>query len=430
MYASYFGLREAPFSVTPDPRLFYSNSLYQEALAALLYGIKNKKGFIVVTGDVGTGKTTLLRKLMRNLEATDHSVLIFNTHLSFLELLQLILHDLGLPANKGKNKLAMIQELNQYLVEQLKNRHTVSLLIDEAQNLSDETLEGLRLLSNLETDKEKLLQIVLMGQPELDVKLNKPSLRQLKQRVAVRCGLDPLTSQEVGDYIRRRLELAGYEGLVIFSEAAIESISAYSGGTLRLINIICDNALLIAYATSQKTISLDIIKEVVRDLRLEPKAQPVHLRAKEDYKEDIDNGEIPGTQASAVTLPSKNGKEKEPEPTRVTLEDERFLHVGSVYPSTIPVRPGAHRNAINKEPIPPNLLQMMIKALTEAMGPMAPLVVRDRIAALGESPETFPKRRLSELVELISREILNERLKLHFQQKISGEIREPHSLQS
>jgi general secretion pathway protein A len=423
MYASYFGLREAPFSVTPDPRLFYSNSLYQEALAALLYGIKNKKGFIVVTGDVGTGKTTLLRKLMRNLEATDHSVLIFNTHLSFLELLQLILHDLGLPTNRGKNKLAMIQELNQYLVEQLKNRHTVSLLIDEAQNLSDETLEGLRLLSNLETDKEKLLQIVLMGQPELDVKLNKPSLRQLKQRVAVRCGLDPLPKSEVGNYIHRRLELAGYEGPAIFSEATIESVSTYSGGTPRLINIICDNALLIAYATSQKTISVDIIKEVARDLRLELKAQPTHVKAKEDYK-GTDNGEIRHTQVSPITLPSKNGQGTELQPIRITREDDRFLHLGSVYPTKTPVRPGAHYNTTNKEPISPNLLQIMIKALTEAMGPMAPLVVRDRIAALGESPETFPKRRLLELVELISREILNERLKVHFQQKISGEIHE------
>src|SRR3989442_358355 len=230
MYTTYFGLREAPFSVTPDPRLFYSNSLYQEALAALLYGIKNKKGFIVVTGDVGTGKTTLLRKLMRNLEATDHSVLIFNTHLSFLELLQLILHDLGLPANRGKNKLAMIQELNQYLVEQLKNKHTVSLLIDEAQNLSDETLEGLRLLSNLETDKEKLLQIVLMGQPELDVKLNKPSLRQLKQRVALQCRLTALERTEVEFYIDFRLKAAGYEGHNLFTAGAVDRIAFYSDG--------------------------------------------------------------------------------------------------------------------------------------------------------------------------------------------------------
>ena len=421
MYATYFGLREAPFSVTPDPRLFYSNSLYQEALAALLYGIKSKKGFIVVTGDVGTGKTTLLRKLMRNLEATDHSVLIFNTHLSFLELLQLILHDLGLPTNKGKNKLAMIQELNQYLVEQLKHRHTVSLLIDEAQNLSDETLEGLRLLSNLETDKEKLLQIVLMGQPELDAKLNKSSLRQLKQRVAVRCSLDPLTKPEVGNYIRRRLELAGYEGPAIFSDAAIESIWIYSGGTPRLINIICDNALLSAYATSQKNISMDIIKEVARDLRLEPKAQPTHVQTKEDYKENPANAEIPRVTVPPATPPPKNGERKQLEPIRITREDDRFLHLGSVSPTKTPVQRGVQ---LNKEPISPGLLQMMIKALTEAMGPMAPLVVRDRIAALGESPETFPKRRLVELVDLISREILNERLKVHFQQKISGEIRE------
>lgn len=412
MYTSYFGFREAPFSVTPDPRLFYTNSLYQEAFAALLYGIKNKKGFIVVTGDVGTGKTTLLRKLMRSLEATDHTVLIFNTHLNFLELLQLILHDLDLTANKGKNKLAMIQELNEYLIEQLKNKHTVSLLIDEAQNLSDETLEGLRLLTNLETDKEKLLQIILMGQPELDVKLDKASLRQLKQRIAIRCTLTPLPNREVGNYIRCRLELAGYEGPEVFSEAAIESVSTYSRGLPRLINIICDNALLTAYATSQKTVSANIVSDVARDLRLDT-TQSLTLNNTGDSER---NGQVLPTPGPLNTKQSNNGKEKR------TGADDPFLHVGSVYPTgaTNPTAP--RRNSIDQEPISPSFLEIMIKALTEAMGPMAPLVVRDRIAALGESPETFPARRVLELVELISREILSEKLKLHFQQRISQEI--------
>jgi putative secretion ATPase (PEP-CTERM system associated) len=267
MYDSYFGFREPPFSVTPDPRFFYTNSLYQEAFAALLYGIKAKKGFIVVTGEVGTGKTTLLRKLIRNLEATVHSVFIFNTHLNFHELLQLILQDLGL-ASKGESRLMMIQELNEYLIQQLKKDHTVSLLIDEAQNLSDEALEGLRLLSNLETDKKKLLQIVLMGQPELDAKLNKPSLRQLRQRIALRCHLESLTQKEVGNYIRYRLQEGGYDGPDIFSRQAVDGIWGYSLGIPRLINIICDNALLIAYAKSKKMVSADMIREVARDLRL------------------------------------------------------------------------------------------------------------------------------------------------------------------
>lgn len=421
MYTSFFGFREAPFSVTPDPRLFYSNSLYQEALAALLYGIKNKKGFIVVTGDVGTGKTTLLRKLIRNLEATDHTVLIFNTHLNFLELLQLILQDLGLPANKTRNKLAMIQELNQYLIEQLKNKHTASVLIDEAQNLSDETLEGLRLLTNLETDKEKLLQIVLMGQPELDTKLNKSSLRQLKQRIAVRCSLQPLAKPEVGNYIRRRLELVGYENFGIFSEGAIQSISTYSRGIPRLINIICDNALLTAYATSQRIVSAAIVSEVARDLRLDGSQVP-YSKVSENFESTGNNGNIPSAQSSSDRPPSNNRKEKEMKVTPITKGDDGFLHIGPHHPSG--AKTGPRRSPTNEKPLSPNFLEIMIKALTEAMGPMAPLVVRDRIAALGEAPDTFPTRRILELVDLISREILNDRLKLHFQQRISQEIRE------
>ncbi len=278
MYNSYFGFKETPFSVTPDPRVFYTNRLYQEALSALLYGIEAKKGFIVITGEVGTGKTTLLRKLMRNLEATTHSVFIFNTHLSFPELLQLILHDLGL-AHDGKSRVTMIQELNDYLIAQLQKGHIVSLLIDEAQNLSDETLEGLRLLSNLETDKEKLLQIVLMGQPELEVKLDQPQLRQLKQRVALQCRLARLRDQEVGPFIDFRLRAVGYEGEGLFNPDAVKQIASYSKGIPRLINIICDNALLIAYGTSQRTVSAEMIKEVANDLRLEEGPKAVRVEA-------------------------------------------------------------------------------------------------------------------------------------------------------
>ena len=272
MYNSYFGFPESPFNVTPDPRFFYTNPVYQEAFAALRYGIEAKKGFIVITGEVGTGKTTLLRKLMRNPGDTIHSVFIFNTLLSFPELLQLILHDLSLTP-KEPTKVEMLQELNDYLMKQLKQGHVVSVLIDEAQNLSDESLEGLRLLSNLETDQEKLVQIVLMGQPELKAKLDQPALRQLKQRVAFQCRLAPLKNEEVGPYIDFRLRAAGYTGKDLFQPDAVQQIAFYSQGIPRLINIICDNALLIAYAGSQEIITADIIKEVGRDLRLGSEVQ-------------------------------------------------------------------------------------------------------------------------------------------------------------
>ena len=267
MYNGYFGFRESPFSVTPDPRFFYTNPVYLEAFATLRYGIEAKKGFIVITGEVGTGKTTLLRKLLHNLEDTVHSVLVFNSCLSFPELLQLTLQDLGL-VPKDQSKVAMLQELNDYLIKQLKQGHTVAMLLDEAQNLSDEVLENLRLLSNLETDQEKLIQIVLIGQPELKAKLAQPHLRQLKQRVALQCRLNPLTDKEVRPYIDSRLVAAGYEGKDLFDPDAVERIAYYSKGIPRVMNIICDNALLNAYAASQQIVAADMIDIVARDLEL------------------------------------------------------------------------------------------------------------------------------------------------------------------
>jgi general secretion pathway protein A len=268
MYNRYFGFLESPFNVTPDPRFFYSNPVYLEAYANLRYGIEAKKGFIAITGEVGTGKTTLLRKLMHTLQSSIHSVFIFNTAVSFNELLRLILSDLGLPA-EGKDRLAMIKELNSYLLEQVTTGDIVCLLIDEAQNLSDESLEELRLLSNLETDKEKLLQIVLMGQPELQIKLARTNRRQLRQRIAIQCEITPLKDAEVGSYITFRLSVAGYRSEDLFGREAVDKIAHYSKGIPRLINIICDNALLIAFAASQKIVSTHIIDEVARDLRLE-----------------------------------------------------------------------------------------------------------------------------------------------------------------
>ncbi len=281
MYSNYFGLTELPFSVTPDPRFSYTNSNYREAFATLRYGIETRKGFIVITGEAGTGKTTLLRRLMRSVEATVHTAFIFNTHLDFTELLRLILNDLGVP-NSSQDRLTLMAQLNDYLIEQLKNDHIVSLLVDEAQDLSDEMLEELRLLSNLETDRAKLIQIVLMGQPELERKLDQPQLRQLKQRVAVRCRLAPLRGDEVALYINSRLQTVGYEGRELFDLGSVQKIALYSKGIPRLINVICDNALLIAYATSKTTVSAKIIDDVARDLQL---MEPSQVKGAEPPKE-------------------------------------------------------------------------------------------------------------------------------------------------
>jgi general secretion pathway protein A len=267
MYNDYFGFREKPFNVTPDPRYFYTNPIYQEAYASLLYGIRERKGFIVLTGEVGTGKTTLLRRLMSHPEENVRLVFFYITTLTFEELVSFACEELGLPV-KGSGRLQKIQALNEFLVGQSKKGGTVVLLVDEAQNLTDDVLENLRLLSNLETATEKLLQIVLVGQSELDVKLSQPQLRQIKQRVALQCRLDRLKDREVGPFINYRLRVAGYEREELFTADAIKEVASRSRGIPRLINIICDNALLIAYATSVKKISADIIREVANDLRL------------------------------------------------------------------------------------------------------------------------------------------------------------------
>jgi general secretion pathway protein A len=267
MYNAHFKFREAPFGVTPDPQFYYSNAVYREALATLCYGIEARKGFILVAGEVGTGKTTLLRKAMRSFESNIKVAYVCNTLVGFAELLRLILNDLGLSA-ASDDKLALIGQLNEYLIEQLTEGNIVALLVDEAQDLSAEILEELRLLGNLETDKDKLLQIVLIGQPELEHKLDQANLRQLKQRVALRCRLHPISANEVGAYIDSRLRTVGHRCEELFDSDAVQKIAASSKGIPRVINMICDNALLTAYAMSEFRVRANMIDEVTDDLSI------------------------------------------------------------------------------------------------------------------------------------------------------------------
>lgn len=267
MYNSDFGFRKTPFSAAPDPDCFYAASSYQDLFATVRYGIESRKGLIVITGEVGTGKTTLLRRLARSLEATTQSVFICHTHLGFTELLRLAFRDLGLQP-QGRGSLTMMEELRDYLTAQFEKGRIIALLIDEAQNLSDAAFEGIRLLCNLDTGKENLLQIVLMGQPQLEARLDQPRLRHVKQRITVRCRLAPLEDEEVGPYIQFRLEAAGYEGKALFSADAVERIAFYSSRVPRLVNTICDNALLTAHANSRKEIDAETIERVADDLRL------------------------------------------------------------------------------------------------------------------------------------------------------------------
>lgn len=271
MYKAYFHLARNPFDLTPDPTCFVPTTSHNEALAALYYGVRRHKGFVAVTGEVGTGKTLLLRCLLRLLEESRDVAYayLFHNSLTANEFLEYVLLDFGLAAT-GKNKTEMLFELSQFLVTRGSRQMTTVLIVDEAHLLSNELLEEIRLLSNLETYDDKLLQIVLVGQPELDEKLDSNSLRQLKQRIALRTRLEPLSLEDTQRYVEYRLQVSGAdpERAAIFPLPAIEKIYEYSYGYPRLINTICENSLITAYARQMSAVSAKIVEEVAGEFRL------------------------------------------------------------------------------------------------------------------------------------------------------------------
>jgi general secretion pathway protein A len=272
MYKTFFHLTRNPFEPTPDPHCFVPTPRHNEALAALYYGVRRHKGFVVVTGEVGTGKTLLLRCLLRLLEDSKDIAYayLFNSRLSPTDFLQYILADFGLPAS-GKNKVEMLLELSKFVLARGASRMTTVLIVDEAHDLPVDTMEELRLLSNLETTEDKLLQIILVGQPELDKKLDSFELRQLKQRIALRTQLGALTTKQTQEYIEQRLRIAGADPKVrsIFPPASVDAIYSFSRGFPRLINIICENALISAYAKEAHTVTAAMIEDIAADFRLE-----------------------------------------------------------------------------------------------------------------------------------------------------------------
>src|SRR5438270_10718407 len=236
MYLRFYGLRDAPFAPTPDPKFLFQSPRHREALAQLIYGVRERKGFIVLTGEIGTGKTTLLRTLLERLAATTPGGYVHNSALSIEGLLEYILQDWGVKSTASTHAQRLF-ELNEFLIDQHRKGGSPVLVIDEAQNLSPQTLEAVRLLSNFETTNQKLMQILLVGQPELRDKLNLPELRQLKQRIGLRCHIGPLSPEETKLYIRHRLRIGGASDAGIFTDAAIQKIAEYSRGTPRVINI-------------------------------------------------------------------------------------------------------------------------------------------------------------------------------------------------
>ena len=272
MYKSFYNLTRNPFDLSPDPTCFVATERHNEALAALYYGIVRHKGVVVVTGEVGTGKTLMLRCLLQLFKSSSEIsyAYLFNCRLSALEFLHYVASDFGLKADEHQSKSTLLIELSKYVTSRGLQGLTTVLIVDEAHNLSTELLEEIRLLSNLETNNDKLLQIVLVGQPELDLKLDSFELRPLKQRIALRAHLSPLDEQDTDKYILERLMIAGgaSRSEQLFSPEAVKAIHKYARGFPRLINTICENALITGYAQQMPTISADVIAGIAKDFHL------------------------------------------------------------------------------------------------------------------------------------------------------------------
>jgi len=323
MYKSYFNLSCNPFEITPDPYFLFATPRHNEALATLYHGIRGHKGFVVLTGEVGTGKTLLLRCLIRSLrESSDIAyAYVFNGRLSVLEFLQYVASEFNLPAS-SRNKGELFRNLSKFVIARGSKKLTTVLIVDEAHQLSEDVLEEIRVLTNLETAHEKLLQILLVGQPELDGKLDSYGLRQLKQRVAHRARLVPLNAGETAGYIERRLRLAGAKlnGSPLFPAEAIASVYRHAQGIPRLINTICENALLTAYARQMRGVTAEIIDGIAVDLRLDVISSPQNPNPPEFGEADA--------MRTAQTLldlsshlkrsPSREGKLRTPETTGVS----------------------------------------------------------------------------------------------------------------
>ena len=269
MYHDFYQLKENPFNVTADPDFFFSSRGHSEAFSNLVYGIRHRKGILVITGEIGTGKTTLCRKLLKHADKKLKFALILNPNFSELELLQMIVHDLGIRVRQ-QNKFAIVQALNTFLIKQAKKGRNVVLVIDEAQNLSVSQLEQVRLLSNFETEKEKLLQIILVGQPELHDKLQLAELRQLRQRITVYHHIQPLDKNDIKYYIHHRIKKAGRDDKMVqrlmFTDQAVEKIYQYTKGSPRIINILCDRALLAGFVAETYAIDEIMIEHCAKEV--------------------------------------------------------------------------------------------------------------------------------------------------------------------
>ncbi len=297
MYEEFFGFNAKPFELVPDPEFLYLSRVHKKAITYLEYGIRERNGFLLITGEIGSGKTTIIRNILKSLDEKVTLSKIFNTKVTSEQLLAMINDDFGLDV-AGKDKIALLRQLNEFLVDEFVAGRQPVILIDEAQNLDIDLLEEVRLLSNLETDKSKLVQIILVGQPELRRTLADDRLRQLRQRICISCHIDHLSKSEVEEYIFHRLEKAGNRSAVEFGEGAIDLIYLFSRGVPRLINIICDFLLLSAFVEEKKVICTDLVKEVIGEIESESKF----------WGDESGDGNAPVTAANGKALEEMSAK--------------------------------------------------------------------------------------------------------------------------
>jgi general secretion pathway protein A len=265
MYLTFYGLDEKPFATTADPKFLYLTPSHREALAHLVYGVQENMGFLVLTGEVGTGKTTLLQALLQRLQGHTAVAFLVNSGLPFDGLIEYMLEDLGIP-DPGQTHAQRLFALNRFLIERARVGENVVVIFDEAHNLDVQTLEQIRMLSNFESSSRKLMQILLVGQPELKDKLALPELRQLKQRISLRSAITPLTSSETSEYIRRRLHVAGCRDLGLFTEDAVTRIAEYAQGIPRVVNVVCDHCLVLGYADHKRRIDANLVEQAIQYL--------------------------------------------------------------------------------------------------------------------------------------------------------------------
>jgi len=400
VYNSYFGLKEAPFNITPDPSFLFESASHQEGLAQLQYGIEARRGFIVLTGEVGTGKTTLLQALLRKIGQDSKTALIFSAITSPLDLLRYVCEEFKLiePMQGIRDAHDYIYLLNEFLLQEYRRGQNAALIIDEAQNLLPDVLESVRLLSNFETTKDKLLQILLVGQPELNDRLNTPQLRQLRQRITLRHHLRPLSLGECGQYIANRLKCAGASGQ-IFSTGSVDAVHYYSGGIPRLINVICDNAMISAYALEKHEIEARFIQEVADDLFLsDGVAKPV-----------------PGRREPPATVENRKPSLVEivkPAPMQQPLRESRG-----------PINAESSNGKLSHVTVPESFLVSLREALIDVMGPMGKVILSEQVLHLGASMDRFPREKIGSLIDSLSREICDPSSRDRFRKGVSDGVR-------